>query len=506
MSSSNNWSDQLQASFEQKSQQPSSKTKNQKTTIGLGNKGGISPSKVPAVINLSPTKQSSIDLTSDDGLEICRHSNKRKFSCNDGEILSQLDQIAATRVPTYASRNTCLEGDKESKQPHHSEPCNPIATNNHPNDDNLTEKVRQAIKEHFPLLQSSTLEPYCHFSTLVTFVRKFIKRRQRRNNINSSTMHRRSTIDIKLQDMKDAIEEHLPNRAFFTLLHTWSRRPKRHFPSDAMNTLAVVQSNLKAVVNHASVVKPTCDMSRFLLTCRQWTVYPASRRRDQAKARFEGQVGDTCDQIVNRIDFTIQLLYSSLSETHSLSMTRVRMNSVAKKQRLDLQPTGLHLHANKKEFFNVKKPTSNIAAPESTTNVVTSKSTTNVVTPKSNDSAKKTSFRGNIHTIRKYRDLTSTHSEAESSGGTTETEKTHVGGPSKADGNLTQSPTITFPARPRQAYHMPQSFRQRLWKNIKIVRLGYDLFLTLFKNDFVRSGLYATSGLEVKDRVLQFLF
>ena len=502
----------MQASFEQKSQQPSSKSKNQKTTIGLGDKGGTSLSKVPAVIGLSPTKQNRIDLTSDDGLEMCCHRKKRKFSCNKGEILSQLDVIPPTRVPTHASQNNCLEGDTDSKQSHHSKPSIPIATNNHPNDDNLTEKVRQAIKEHFPLLHASTLEPYGHFSTLVTFVRKFIERRHRRNNIKSST------IGIKLQDIKDAIDEHLPNRAFFILMHSWSRRPKRHFPSDAINTLAVVQSNLKAVVNHASVNKTTkavvdhssrtktmCDMSRFLLTCRQWKVLPADCQQEKAKARFEGQDGDACDQIVSRIDFTVQLLHLSLFETQTLSMTRVRMNSVAKKQRFELHPTGLHLHAKKKEFFNVKKTTSNIAAPEST-NVVTSKSTINVVTPQRNDSAKKPSFRRNIHTIRKYRCQTSTHSEAESSGGTTETETTHVGGPSKADGNLTQSPQITFPARPRQACHMPQSFRQRLWKNTKIIRLGCDLFLTLFEVDFVTSGLHAASGLEVKDRVLQFLF
>ena len=167
MSSLNTWSNQ--------SQQPSSKSKNAKTPIGLGHKGGTSLSKVPAVINLSPTKQNSIDLTSDDGLEICRHRKKRlrkkrKFSCNDGGILSQLDQITPTRVQAHASQNTCLGGDKDLKQSHHSKRCNPIATNNEPNDDNLTEKVRQAIEEHFPLLQSSTRGPCCHFSTLVTFV------------------------------------------------------------------------------------------------------------------------------------------------------------------------------------------------------------------------------------------------------------------------------------------------------------------------------------------------
>ena len=148
---------------------------------------------------------------------------------------------------------------------------------------------------------------------------------------------------------------------------------------------------------------------------------------------------------------------------------------------------------------------SNIAAPEST-NVVTSESTTNVVTPQRNDSAKKPSFRRNIHTIQKCQDQTSTHSDAESSGVTTETETTHVGGPSKADGNLTQLPTITLPAMPQQAHHMPQSSGQRLWRNMKIVHLGCNLFSTLFENDFVTSGLHATSGLEVKDRVLQFLF
>ena len=206
----------MQASFEQKSQEPSSKSKNQKTTIGLGDKGGTSLSKVPVVIGLSPTKQNRIDLTSDDGLETCRHRKKRKFSCDNREMLSQLDLIAPTRVPTHASQNTCLEGNKDSKQSHHSKPCIPIATDNHPNDNNLTEKVCQAIEEHFPLLQASTLEPHGHFLTLVTFVCKFIERRQRRNNINLLT------VGIKLQDMKDAIDEHLPNRAFFALMHSWS--------------------------------------------------------------------------------------------------------------------------------------------------------------------------------------------------------------------------------------------------------------------------------------------
>ena len=128
----------MQASFEQKSQQQSSKSKNQNTTIELGEKGGTSLSKVPVVIGWLPTKQNRIDLTLEDGLETCRHRKKRKFSCNNGEMLSQLDLIAPTRVPTHASQNTCLEGDTDLKQSHHSKPSIPIATDNHPNDNNLT--------------------------------------------------------------------------------------------------------------------------------------------------------------------------------------------------------------------------------------------------------------------------------------------------------------------------------------------------------------------------------
>ena len=84
---------------------------------------------------------------------------------------------------------------------------------------------------------------------------------------------------------------------------------------------ASVNKKTKAVVDHASVVKTTCDMSRFLLTCRQWKVFPTCRRQDQAEARFEGQDGDTCDQIVSRIDFTVHLLCLLLFETQTLSMT-----------------------------------------------------------------------------------------------------------------------------------------------------------------------------------------
>ena len=145
--------------------------------IGLGDNGGTLPSNVPMAINLLPTKQNSIDLTSNFGLGLCCHSNEQKFSCNNRETLSQLDQIAATRVPTHASQNAGLDDNKDlSKQSHHSKPWNPIATNNHPNDNNLTEKVCQAISEHFPFLQSLMLEPDSHFLSLGTFVCKFIKR------------------------------------------------------------------------------------------------------------------------------------------------------------------------------------------------------------------------------------------------------------------------------------------------------------------------------------------
>ena len=59
---------------------------------------------------------------------------------------------------------------------------------------------------------------------------------------------------------------------------------------------------------------------------------------------------------------------------------------------------------------------------------------------------------------------------------------------------------------PQLGYHMPNSFNCRLWTNIQTLRLGFELFLVIFRWAITEKNLYLELGNSINDRVLQFLF
>ena len=292
-------------------------------------------------------------------------------------------------------------------------------------------------------------------------------------------------------------------------------------------------------------------MTDFLLNCRVFEILPPTKNRNRLSYNFvakEDTGGPKCkskkatvkkdgsfnERVVDKIDFTIQLLYSSMEDKHNLSFTRVRMDSVKRnKEKHTLQPKSML--APEINEVNFQSPivdrtpndkdlhTSRIVTPAKRKRNISMGVDSLATLPAAINIGKKARnlcFEADERTINQ-RSMTNDFCHGGSFGSCNENRQTHfmddydeesvdksenaTSVESVNEESTRLTPQFTFHSAPVMGLHLPQSFKNRIWRNLKLLRLGYELFLFLFKDAFKRSTLYVDSGLSVNDRTMQLL-
>ena len=199
----------------------------------------------------------------------------------------------------------------------------------------LTEEVRQIVCELFPRLnQSGDQYSRREFQSLVKSVVRYLKTKAfpKTNSLEPSQETRNATREF----IKRILYRNYPNRAFFQLLSRWARKKgTRDFSLDAFNTLVIVASNLE-----------NSNLSHLLLNSRDFKIKPKriSRRR-RIHVSYIASEDDRkvhSEKIIDKIDLSIRLMYSSLHSTHDIYFSQIRMNSVKSKRDINI-PSAISL-------------------------------------------------------------------------------------------------------------------------------------------------------------------
>ena len=313
------------------------------------------------------------------------------------------------------------------------------------------------------------------------------------------------------------IFDHYPERAFFHLLSRWSRRRKFHFINDAVSTLLVLNSHFRCQ-----------QLAAFLLRSRDFRILPPSKKRTKLRVLYVA-VGD--ESIVRKIDREILLTYCSVSTTHNIFLSRVRMDSVRRKQvfSVDVEQKKNLLRSNGEpwvnlEWLNVQQSNRaqevkqlNVQPAVKHSNVKQSNVQLAVKCPDVKQSNGAPSVKQSIvqqsngaHTVNQ--------SNVQPSNGAPELQPTNTvsncdkGKESRDDDDQSvdlsspESTTFVLDTAPQLGYHLPTSFAKRIWSNILSLRLGFELYRILFHDIIVERKLYKQQlKNQMHDRTLQFL-
>ena len=151
----------------------------------------------------------------------------------------------------------------------------------------------------------------------------------------------------------NTILEIYPNRSFYNLISRWSRKKKLDYTKDILNTTFVLLSHFEEET-----------LWSFLENCRTFQLRPKSDKRKKLSIQFN-KLHKKCflhDDIVDKLDISMQLLYGGLTNIENVCLHRVRMASVSNNQSFDLatskNDTSSTLRFETKAFAGMHTPNS----------------------------------------------------------------------------------------------------------------------------------------------------
>ena len=453
----------------------------------------------------SSSEEQSIDALEEDALE---------DALEDEDVNSSFHEI---RV-----KNNSL---RDRRNIDHKNTCSVSKKSNF---DVLTE-VRETVSELFPYLnQSASDDARNEFELLVKSVARFLKKKFNAINPEKSapTASRRKHAIREI--IKGMIHENYPNRAFFQLLNRWARKPKQDFSLDSFNTLVVLACNLE---------QSNRNLSHLLLKSRDFTIKPPRKfTRERIKVTYaaspKGQRKDHMDDAVDRIELTIRLLYSGLHTTHGIYFSQVRMNSVKTKHDLnlpsviflppDLRDTGFHPtkllppdERNRKNTATSQHET-RVSQNVDVTTRASKKLDLNpnyIDTPKCCNREKTIIAQSQTRALKsKCLDSLATVCSPKrplqnlpDNPATTKKPRTFIDSSQKSQKTSAEPqtmPAYSFHTSSLLGYHMPQCFKQRIWRNIRTQRLGFEVVRLVFGPQLKK---HSRKRVSFDEMILEFL-
>ena len=267
----------------------------------------------------------------------------------------------------------------------------------------------------------------------------------------------------RAREMCCEIVGRLPQRAFFQLLTRWARRRKLDFAKDAINTIVVLNSHF-----------PGQTLANFLLNSRDFKIQPPNGKKQGSPVRVSFVRTPKHECIVDTVDREIQLMYCGIATTHNVFFSQVRMSSVRNEKTFRIPNTA--------DSHDQRVPGNDLL-----------RIVNHLVEQGVNDKQELfTSATENTSDLDG--DEEGENNESKDLSDDTVLDETE------------DNEALQFTSCPQLGYHMPQSFRNRLWTNIRILRLGFELFRFVFGTQIVEQQLYGELGKFTNDKILQFLF
>ena len=121
-----------------------------------------------------------------------------------------------------------------------------------------------------------------------------------------------------------------PNKSFYQLITRWSRKKKQDFIKDSVNTVLVLKS-------HCGDLAFDC----FLNQCRDIYIIPPSINGRKYLCitmntnKNYRPVQNACN-LVTQLDMSMQLMYDGITSINDITLSRIRMDTVSKKQSFTL--------------------------------------------------------------------------------------------------------------------------------------------------------------------------